>query len=318
MTDLLPLSCALDPNQIVVLQTPPGGTTVPPPGAGAGCGPNVSPFALAPGHMAAGDKLRMRAWSGLHNASALVTLRTTLLMPDCTIAEVGQTLNPNSLVDPAEKLMTMPESVIRTAAFTVASSDSGLPWVGPGLVYVRLDVLKADTPDNFSRGQLIAGYVSSINSPSYPTSPPQLPGEGPGHMWQYASDPFSGEDSGNFDPGPRRIIRPVWISYGMTTDATAGNRYPSVFFANQAGGIAHAIAPVALGPTGVGEYLFQPQSATGGPAGARIQVPVPAVPPFGQYPQVVVNVSNGCQAGDVIAGYVVTYEEWIDPEWEFE
>lgn len=137
-------------------------------------------------------------------------------------------------------------------------------------------------------------------------------------MWQYASDPFPGTDSGGFDPGPRRIIRPVWVSYGMTTDATAGNRFPSLFFGNQLGGIAHAIAPVALGANATGDYLFQPQGATGGPAGARIQVPLPYVAPFGQSPVVDVSVSNGCQAGDVIAGYVVTYEEWIDPEWEFE
>jgi hypothetical protein len=318
MADLLSTSCLLTEPQVVVLRQPPPTTQPAPTPAGAPCGPNVSPFAMDPGHLSAGDKLRARAWSGVHNTTATVTLRTTLLMPDCTVTEVGQTLHPASDTEPAEALLTMPESVVRTAAFTVTSDEPLLPWIGPGLVYVRLDILRADTPDLFSRAALISAYVSSAVSPSYPTSPPQYPGEGPGHIWEYTQAPFSGQSAGDFDPGPRRIIRVLNVNYGLVTSAVAGNRYPSIFLGNQLGTIAHAIAPAALGASSSGVYLFQPQGASGGPAGARISVVLPTMPQYGQSPGVLANVSNGCQAGDVISGYEVTYEEWIDPQWEFE
>jgi len=272
---------------------------------------------LQPGYVVEGDTLAFRVYSALDYVTCY--LRSQLLLSSGRVVYWGADLKPKGDVSKAQILTPMPECVIRTLAMTVVSNDKDLPYIPPGLVYGRVDLSRADDSMNLPYATLAAGYLTSAYSPTFPTSPVQEPHEGAGHIASYnAPGNYSALNSGGFDPGPRRRIRPLWALYGLTTDATVKNRYPALFFGNQWGGIMHAIAPVALGASSSAQYVFNLGGAYGGPVGARIQVPLPCCLPYGQRPQIITSTANNCAAGDVIGGYTVTYEEWLEPEWDFE
>ena len=272
---------------------------------------------LQPGYVTEGDTLAFRVYSSLDYVTCY--LRAQLLLSSGRVVYWGADLKPKGDVTRAQYLSPMPECLIRTAAMSVVSNDKDLPYIPPGTVYGRVDLSRADDSQNVPYATLVAGYLSSRYAPTYPTSPVQDSAEGVGHIKSLSLDPYDARNAGGFDFGPSRRIRPLYAQFGLTTSAVVANRFPGLYFGNQWGGIFHAQAPVPQVASTAQVYVFARGSYYGGPTGSpRVMIPLPCCDSFGQSPSAATNVGSSCQLGDIIGGCQLVYEEWLEPEWNFE
>lgn len=258
----------------------------------------------APFYLAREDQLVVSIYNSV--AFATVFLGTRFLRPDGIIVPVVRTFQPTS--NRVLNTFTVPP----TEGFLLGLQIGTTSVVQPGQCYVEVLVNRPQAPAGTELHTLVAGYVTTAMRPSWPTSPPRDPREGPGALLKVTGTaPGPGLEISQTVPTTARWrVRAVRLD--LTTSATVATRRVGIVFDDGAAAyyVYNATATQAASLDfgyNFGLALGFEQTAA---QGVQVSVGLPDLLMIGGHR---IRTSTGSiQAGDSYLAPVFLVEEWID------
>ncbi len=178
-----------------------------------------------------------------------------------------------------------------------------------GDVYAKVEVLIRETP----HGTLAQGYVSSLNSPSWPNGNQEDSLSGLGKIRLVTgSDPAAGAEFSETVPA-NLLWRLIGVAVTVVTDVTVQNRFMRIVIGNGSNDFDIYIATTVQTASQTRNYFFSTRGIAGdqfdgneviGPMGNRMMLPAGFT--------ISSDLRLG-QAGDDIAAPFLYVEQWILP-----
>ena len=188
--------------------------------------------------------------------------------------------------------------------------------VTPGILHVRVDIIRGLEGATQLLGTLLAGYVGSYGGRAWPGTPLETPLDGPGALKSYTSaDPAAGANA-SLQQQVRTRWRLISARTVIVTDATAGSRFCALITLPRSSGQftypVFTAVPPSTGRTLVwnagAAYPDSPHFASSGPL--SVDLVLDSLTPGDSLIQTSV---SGLAAGDDISALQVYVEEWLNP-----